>query len=234
MSRVAVVTGAAGGIGTAICDVLGEHGWDVVPVDRVAVQGRPIVELDLSDAALVLERLGALERVDALVNNAAVQLFTQLADTSVADWDHVHAVNLRGAFACVKACQRQLVAARGSIVNVASVHSRATSSSIAAYAASKGGLCALTRAAAVELGAVGVRVNAILPGAIETPALRAGFERSPDAEQRLVRRTPLGRVGTPRDVAEAVAFLLDDDRAGFITGHELVVDGGALARLSTE
>ena len=79
-----------------------------------------------------------------------------------------------------------------------------------------------------------MRVNAILPGAIVTPALRAGFARSPDAEERLVRRTPLGRVGTPDDVADAVAFLVDNERAGYMTGQELVVDGGALARLSTE
>ena len=114
------------------------------------------------------------------------------------------------------------------------MHARATSQSIAAYAATKGGLTAFTRAAALELGASGVRVNAILPGAIETPALRVGFPRTPGAEDVLVRRTPLRRIGTPRDVAHAVAFLVDDERAGFITGQDLVVDGGALAQLSTE
>jgi NAD(P)-dependent dehydrogenase (short-subunit alcohol dehydrogenase family) len=234
VTRTAVVTGAAGGIGSAVCEVLAAQGWDVVAVDRVAVWRAGSLRLDLADAALVLERLGALERVDALVNNAAVQLFKPLAETSIADWDAVQHANLRGAFACLKACHRQLVRSRGSIVNVASVHARATSRSIAAYAAAKGGLTALTRAAALELAPAGVRVNAVLPGAIDTPALRAGLARSADAQDGLVRRTPLGRIGAPRDIAEAVAFLVDNDRAGFITGQELVVDGGALAQLSTE
>lgn len=234
MTRTAVVTGAAGGIGSAVCDVLGAQGWDVVPVDRVAVDRPRALQLDLADATLVLERLSALEQVDALVNNAAIQLFKSLEETSIADWHEVHDVNLRGAFVCLKACLRQLVASRGSVVNVASVHARATSQSVAAYAASKGGLTAFTRAAALELGRAGVRVNAVLPGAVDTPALRAGFARAVDAEERLVRRTPLGRIGTPRDIAEAVAFLVDDARARFITGQEIVVDGGALARLSTE
>lgn len=234
MTRTAVVTGAAGGIGSAVCDALAAQGWDVVAVDRVAVQRPGALRLDLADAALVLERLGTLERVDALVNNAAIQLFKPLAETSIAEWDDVHHVNLRGAFVCLQACCRQLVRSRGSIVNVASVHALATSRSIAAYAAAKGGLTALTRAAALELGPAGVRVNAVLPGAIDTSALRAGFARAADAEDRLLRRTPLGRIGVPRDVAEAVAFLVDDDRSGFVTGQELVVDGGALAQLSTE
>jgi NAD(P)-dependent dehydrogenase (short-subunit alcohol dehydrogenase family) len=234
VTRTAVVTGAAGGIGSAVCDLLGGRGWDVVAVDRVAVQRPGALRLDLADAALVLERLGALERVDALVNNAAIQLFEPLAETSVADWDDVHHVNLRGAFVCLRACHRQLVRSRGCVVNVASVHARATSRSIAAYAAAKGGLTALTRAAALELAPAGVRVNAVLPGAVDTPALHAGLGRAADAEDRLVRRTPLRRIGAPRDIAEAVAFLVDEDRAGFITGQELVVDGGALAQLSTE
>jgi NAD(P)-dependent dehydrogenase (short-subunit alcohol dehydrogenase family) len=234
VALTAVVTGAAGGIGAAVCDVLQARGWDVVAVDRVAAQRPGALLLDLADAALVLERLGALERVDALVNNAAVQLFKPLEQTSLADWDEVQDVNLRGAFVCLQACRDQLVRSRGSIVNVASVHARATSRSIAAYAASKGGLTAFTRAAALELAAAGVRVNAVLPGAVATAALVAGFARAPDAEDTLVRRTPLGRVGTPHDIAEAVAFLVDGERAGFITGQELVVDGGALAQLSTE
>ena len=234
MTRTAVVTGAAGGIGAAICDLLAQRRWDVVAVDRVALDRPAALQLDLTDSDAVLARLGALEQVDALVNNAAVQLFKPLAETSVAEWDEVQAVNLRGAFVCMKACYRQLVRARGCVVNVASVHARATSRSIAAYAAAKGGLSAFTRAAAVELGAVGVRVNAVLPGAVDTAALQAGFARGGDAEQQLLRRMPLGRVGAPSEIAEAVAFLLDGDRASFVTGQELVVDGGALAQLSTE
>ncbi len=234
MTLTAVVTGAAGGIGTAICDVFDANGWDVIAVDRVELDRRGALTIDLADAELVLERLGGLERVDALVNNAAIQLFKPLVETSIAEWNEVSAINLRGPFACLKACHQQLVDARGSVVNVASVHATATSRSVAAYAAAKGGLAAFTRASALELAPLGVRVNAVLPGAVDTPALRTGFARAPDAQAKLLDRTPLGRVGNPRDIAEAVAFLADNQRAAFITGQELVVDGGALAQLSTE
>lgn len=234
MTLTAVVTGAAGGIGSAICDVFDRYGWKVIAVDRVDLLRDGAIKVDLADADRVLERLGSLDRVDALVNNAAIQLFKPLVETSVHEWDEVSAVNLRGPFVCLKACHRQLVEARGSVVNVASVHAAATSRSISAYAAAKGGLTAFTRAAALELAPLGVRVNAVLPGAVDTPALRAGFVRAPQAEQRLLERTPLGRVGAPRDIGEAVAFLADNDRAAFVTGQQLVVDGGALAQLSTE
>lgn len=234
MSPVAVVTGAAGGIGAATCEVLEGYGWDIVALDRRPVERDHALQMDIADAGSVAASLEALPRIDGLVNNAAVQLHKPLTETSLDEWDALVAVNLRGAFVCLKACHRQLAEAEGSVVNVASVHAVATSRSIAAYAATKGGLAAFTRASAIELAPNGVRVNAVLPGAVETPALRAGFSREPDAEQTLVDRTPLGRVGKPSEVGEAIAFLLDSSRAGFITGQEFVVDGGALARLSTE
>ncbi len=234
MSPVAVVTGAAGGIGSATCDVLEGYGWDVVGVDRRPVERTHALQIDIADARSVAASLEALPRVDGLVNNAAVQLNKPLLETGLEEGDSLSAVNLRGAFACLKACHRQLVEAGGSVVNVASVHAVATSRSVAAYAATKGGLAAFTRAAAMELASVGVRVNAVLPGAVDTPALIAGLSRGADAERTLLERTPLGRIGQPREIAEAIAFLLDSERAAFITGQELVVDGGALARLSTE
>jgi NAD(P)-dependent dehydrogenase (short-subunit alcohol dehydrogenase family) len=234
VSGVVVVTGAAGGIGTVTCDVLQDYGWDVVAMDRLAVDRPGALQVDLADAPAVACALGALPRVDALVNNAAIQLYKSLLDTTVEEWDAVAAVNIRAAFACLKALHPRLVESRGAVVNVSSVHAIATSHSIAAYAATKGGLVAFTRAAAIELAPLGVRVNAVLPGAVETPALRAGFSRCAGAEATLVERTPLQRVGQPCDIAEAIAFLLDGKRSGFITGQELVVDGGALARLSTE
>lgn len=234
MTPVAVVTGAAGGIGSATCDVLDGYGWEVVAMDRHPVQRAPALQVDIADVGAVAAALESLPRIDALVNNAAVQLYKPLVETTVEEWEAVAAVNLRGAFACLKACHRQLAESAGSVVNVASVHAVATSHSIAAYAAAKGGLVAFTRAAAIELAPVGVRVNAVLPGAVDTPALREGFSRRADAERTLVQRTPLGRIGHPREIGEAIAFLLDHDRAGFITGQEIVVDGGALAQLSTE
>lgn len=234
MTRVAIVTGAAGGIGSAICDLLEQQNWSVVAVDIVPIDRPGSLRLDVADPSAVLSELGAVRPLHALVNNAAVQLFVPLSEITIDAWDHVQAVNLRGPFVCMQACLPSLLKSRGSVVNVGSVHAHATSSSIAAYAASKGGLSALTRAAALELAPAGVRVNAVLPGAVDTPALQDGLFRIPEARTRLIERTPLGRVGTAVDIAHAVAFFLDDTRAGFATGQELVVDGGALARLSTE
>ena len=118
--------------------------------------------------------LGALPRVDALVNNAAIQLFRPLVETGIDEWEDVHRVNLRGPWLCVKALHRQLAARQGSVVNIASVHALATSLSIGAYATMKGGLAAFTRAAALEFAGAGVRVNTILPGAIDTPGAPRG------------------------------------------------------------
>jgi NAD(P)-dependent dehydrogenase (short-subunit alcohol dehydrogenase family) len=234
MTPVVVVTGAAGGIGTATCDLLEGYGWDVIPVDRVPIDRPGALHLDISDANATTDSLAALSRVDALVNNASLQLYKSLLETTVEEWDAVAAVNIRGAFVCLKAVYRQLTERRGSVVNVGSVHANATSHSIAAYAATKGGLSAFTRAAAIEMAPLGVRVNTVLPGAIDTPALRAGFSRKANAEQILIDRTPLKRIGHPRDIAQAIAFLIDQDRSAFITGQDFVVDGGALARLRTE
>jgi NAD(P)-dependent dehydrogenase (short-subunit alcohol dehydrogenase family) len=234
MTPVVVVTGAAGGIGSAICDLLERQGWEVVPMDRRPISHPNALQIDIADAESVTNALSILPQVDALVNNAAVQLYKSLLDTTVAEWDAIAAVNIRGAFVCLQAVHSQLAAARGSVVNVGSVHSAATSHSISAYAATKGGLSSFTRAAAIEMAPLGVRVNAVLPGAVETPALRDGFSRQPDARRRLVAQTPLGRIGEPLDVAHAVAFLIDHERSGFIAGQQLIIDGGALARLSTE
>ena len=234
MTPVVVVTGAAGGIGGATCDLLESHGWRVIAVDRLPVDRPGALKVDIADADAVTTALSALPRVDALVNNAALQLYKSLLDTTVEEWDAIAAVNIRGAFVCLKAVHDQLATAKGSVVNVGSVHANATSHSIAAYAATKGGLSAFTRAAAIEMAPLGVRVNALLPGATDTPALRDGFSRKENAEQTLIDRTPLKRIGHPRDVAHAIAFLIDPDRSAFITGQEFAVDGGALARLSTE
>ena len=233
MKPVAVVTGAARGIGAATCERFEECGWDVVGID-VRASDRTSISVDVGDAAALADALASLEHVSALVNNAAVQLFKPLVETTVEEWDSVQARNLRSAFVAMKALRHQLAESRGSVVNVASVHGLATSQAVAAYAASKGGLIALTRAAALELAVDGIRVNAVLPGAVRTESLREGFSRRENAEERLISATPLGRIGNPRDVAEAILFLADPSRSSFVTGQTLVVDGGALARLSTE
>jgi NAD(P)-dependent dehydrogenase (short-subunit alcohol dehydrogenase family) len=234
MSRVAVVTGAAGGIGSVTCDVLETRGWEVVAVDDRPLERPGALQVDIADAEAVSKALSGLPQVEALVNIAAIQLYKSLAETTHGDWTRVLEVNLTGPFNCLKAVYDQLVSSRGSVVNVGSVHGQATSSSIAAYAAAKGGLAAFTRAVAVEMGPLGVRSNIVLPGAIDTPALREGFDRGLSTYQSLVDRTPTRSIGTPEDVAKMISFLIDRGESQFVTGSEFTVDGGALSQLSTE
>lgn len=239
MTPVAVVTGAGGGIGRATCARLDTHGWDIVPVDRRWPEGVPRggVTMDLTDVQATVESLGALERIDALVNNAAMMARSRIEETSAEDWDRIMAVNLRAPFVCLRTALPRLREARGAVVNVASVHAAATSEGASAYAASKGGLVSFTRGAALELAADGVRINSVLPGAVDTDMLAGDIAGSPgaaQARQRIGISTPVGRVGRPEEIAELIAFLCDSARSGFITGSSFVVDGGVTARLSSE
>jgi NAD(P)-dependent dehydrogenase (short-subunit alcohol dehydrogenase family) len=248
MNRVALVTGAAGGIGSATVRAFAGSGWQVFAVDRQAFVEVPdgVVSLaaDVSqerEVGIVVDRLTqAFGRLDAVVNNAAIQIYKPLSSISVEEWDATLASNLRSAFLTARAGHAMLRASGGAIVNVGSVHAAATSKNVAAYAASKGGLAALTRAMAVELGGDGIRVNAVLPGAVDAPMLHNGLARAGDAAaqevalRQLEARTPLGRIGRPGEIADAILFLADSEVSSFITGQCLVVDGGALARLSSE
>jgi NAD(P)-dependent dehydrogenase (short-subunit alcohol dehydrogenase family) len=180
--------------------------------------------------------------LDAVVHNAAVQIAKPLIKTTVEEWDQVMASNLRSVFLGAKLAYPLLKeGGGGAIVNVSSVHAIATSADIAAYAASKGGILALTRAMAIEFAGDDIRVNAILPGAVDTPMLRAGLDRGHvgdgdvlDRLENLARKTVNGRVGQPEEIARAIYFLADNTQSSFMTGQALVVDGGATARLSTE
>lgn len=246
MSPVALVTGTARGIGAATAQRFVDEGWTVIGVDR-DVRPDPVsdhaLEADLSDPAAVaritenvLDRGGNL---DVLVNNAGIHLSRPLETTDLDDWSEVLDTNLTAAFLLTRNLSDLLARdGGGAVVNVASVHASATTENVAAYAASKGGLTAFTRAAALDLASEGIRVNAVLPGAVDTPMLEAGLERGDgdigQARADLAEQTPLGRVGEPHEIAESVYFLADGDRSSFITGQTLTVDGGALARLSTE
>jgi NAD(P)-dependent dehydrogenase (short-subunit alcohol dehydrogenase family) len=181
------------------------------------------------------------DSLDVLVNNAAYQIAKPLIETTVEEWDLVMASNLRSVFLSAKLAHSLLKMHGAAIVNVSSVHAIQTSANIAAYAASKGGLLALTRAMAIEFAPDNIRVNAILPGAVDTPMLRAGLGRGHvghgDMQERLdnlARKTVNGRVGTPEEIAHAIYFLADNEQSSFMTGQALVIDGGATARLSTE
>lgn len=249
--QTVLITGAAGGIGRATVALFAQKGWRVIGVDRAPfgeefpASGR-FIQADISRPD-VLERIFFQVReftdsLTVLVNNAAHQVAKPLLETSVEEWDAVMASNLRSVFLAVKLAHPLFkTAGGGAIVNVSSVHAVQTSANIAAYAASKGGLLALTRAMAIEFAPDEIRVNAILPGAVDTPMLRAGLGRGHvgqgDIHERLenlARKTVNGRVGQPAEIAHAIYFLADDEQSSFMTGQALVVDGGATARLSTE
>ena len=249
--RVMLITGAAGGVGRATVQVFHQAGWKVIGVDRSDF-GEPFPEdgrfirADISDPAelngVYEQARGFTDCLDAVVNNAAVQISKPLLETSVEEWDMTMASNLRSVFLGTKLAYPLLKAAGGgAIVNVSSVHAVATSVNIAAYAASKGGLLALTRELAIEFAPDHIRVNAILPGAVDTPMLRAGLSRGQhsggsmlDRLENLARKTVMGRVGEPEEIGRAIYFLADETQSSFMTGQAVIVDGGATARLSTE
>jgi NAD(P)-dependent dehydrogenase (short-subunit alcohol dehydrogenase family) len=253
-----LITGAAGGIGRATVNLFAEKGWRVIGVDRnpysqSGVEGGAdfpsnglFIRSDISrpeDMQAIFEQAHAFtDTLDALVNNAAMQIAKPLIETSVEEWDSVMAANLRSVFLGVKLAHPLLKARGGAaVVNVSSVHAIQTSANIAAYAASKGGLLALTRAMAIEFAPDNIRVNSVLPGAVDTPMLRAGLGRGhlggenvQDRLDNLARKTVNGRVGRPEEIASAIYFLADNQQSSFMTGQALVIDGGATARLSTE
>ena len=246
-----LITGAAGGIGRATVHHFASLGWRIIGVDRASFgdtfpKDGFFIQSDISIGgnleSIFNQAHAHTGYLNALINNAAVQVAKPIIQTSVEEWDAVMASNLRSVFLSAKLAFPLFKAADGgAIVNVSSVHAVATSANIAAYAASKGGLLALTRAMAIEFAPDNIRVNAILPGAVDTPMLRAGLNRDhvqgSDIQTRLdnlARKTVNGRIGTPDEIACAIYFLADDTQSSFMTGQAMIVDGGATARLSTE
>jgi len=237
-----------GGIGRATAQAFSAKGWSVIGVDRndpdddVTVDRFERVDVSQSEevAELFARLTTELSGLSALVNNAAMQVNKPIVETSDIDWEQIINTNVRSAFQCIRDAHPLLKAARGAVVNVASVHAIATSMNVAVYAISKGALVALTRSAALELAADGVRCNAVLPGAIDTKMLRDGLDRRPNPDgaegnlRVLAQRTPLGFVASAEDIAPSIIHLADNEQSKYTTGQMLVVDGGATIRLSTE
>jgi NAD(P)-dependent dehydrogenase (short-subunit alcohol dehydrogenase family) len=236
---VAIVTGAANGIGRATARHLVGNGWSVAALDlpksglgRAFGRARhvAVMEGDVADEktapAAIAATLDNFGRLDAVVSNAGIMIRTPLARRSLSEWYRVIDTNLTATFLFARAAERALRRSKGAIVAIASTRALMSEKDTEAYAASKGGLLALTHALSISLGP-DVRVNCVSPGWIATKDY-AKLKRRDHAQH------PAGRVGKPHDIAEIVAFLLDRERSGFITGANFVVNGGMTRKMIYE
>ena len=238
MNSTALVTGASRGIGAATARALARAGCrvainyrqgreDALALERELGPQARAFQADISreeEVAAMLARIEAWQGpVDILVNNAGIALEGLLTDTTVEEWDRVFAVNVRGAFLCARSVLPGMISRRrGRIVNIASMWGQVGASCEVAYSASKAALIGMTRALAKEVAPCGITVNCVAPGVVDT-AMMAGY--SPADIDDLNRRTPLGRMAAPEEIAGAVLYLAGD-AAGYVTGEVLPVNGG--------
>lgn len=249
--KVVIVTGAAQGIGAATARAFAEEGAKVVVADINEVGGTALIKdiaaaggtalfckADVGDPddarTLVQFALGHFGRLDVLVNNAGIAHSASFVDLAIDDFDRVMRVNVRGAFLCAQAAARQMLAqnpnaagTRGVILNISSVNAVLAIANQVPYTVSKGAINQLTKVMAVSLAPQGIRVMAIGPGSIATELLKTAVMNDDAARERLLSRTPLGRLGQPAEIAKVALFLASDD-ASYLTGTTVYPDGGRL------
>lgn len=236
MTKTAIVTGGCRGIGLAATEIFLEQGWQVAVVDRDSAELHAAcdhlenvlpVDADISDPAqvdrMMKEVTARFGRVDALVNNAGVALFSRATQTSFDQWREVMATNLDGVFLCTQAAVPELAKTRGAIVNIASISGLRASTLRVAYGTSKAAVIHLTKQFAAELGDQGIRVNCVAPGPVRTKLAMA--VHAPEIIAAYYDAIPLNRYGEAREIAEAIVFLCSE-KASFISGQTLAADGG--------
>lgn len=240
--KVAIVTGGGSGIGKRAVEVLVEEGARVVVGDvsdeaigaLIGQLGHNYVDganVDVRDEGaverMVQQAVRRFGRLDIAVNNAGVGGFSPIQDYHLADWDRVIGISLTGTFLCIKHEAKQLIAGGrgGSIINIASLNAIQATEGFAAYCSAKAGVAMLTKVAALELGRHKIRVNAIGPGLIHTPAT-AGMLAIEGLEDAFIHEAPIGRAGEPEDIARLIAYLASDE-SSLMTGQTLYIDGGA-------
>jgi len=248
--KTALVTGAGSGIGRAaslayaregarvvVADVNVEGGEETVQQIKEAGGEAVLVHVDVSQAddtqAMVAQAVEAFGSLDCAFNNAGISGGTDrhlTADYLEEDWDRVMGINLKGVWLCMKAEIPQMIKqGGGAIVNTASIAGLVGIRGTAAYVAAKHGVAGLTRATALEYASQGIRINAVCPGYIQTPLVQGIFDRVDGYQEEVAARHPLGRLGQPTEIAEAVLWL-SSDAASFMTGHNMAVDGGYTAQ----
>jgi NAD(P)-dependent dehydrogenase (short-subunit alcohol dehydrogenase family) len=234
--KTALVTGANGAIGSVISHTLAREGAHVIVnyfedaagAEALAASvGGTAMYADIGNASDVEKMIAGFSRIDILVNNTGIQTFSSLLDLPEADWDRVIRTNLKGCFLCTQRIGRMMKEnGGGRIINLGSGCNKTAFPGLSSYTASKGAIEMFTKVAAAELGAYGITVNCVAPGAIETERTKL---ETPDYAGTWSKLTPLGRIGTPTDVARAIVFFASD-AADFITGQTLWVDGGLFSK----
>lgn len=244
--KVALVSGGARGIGAATAKLLAGEGAAVVLADVLEAEGKAteteiaessgratFMRLDVADEQnwqqVIDATVAAYGKLDVVVNNAGISGRATVAETEAETWDRVMAVNGKGVFLGTKLAIPELRrAGGGSIINISSIYGIVGSETSAAYHASKGAVRIFTKSAAIQYAADGIRVNSVHPGFVDSPMTASSHAR-PEVHNLRIERTPLGRMGTPEDIAAGILYLASDE-SSFVTGSELVIDGGMTAR----